>query len=408
MSQPTPADMEEERESRRLSIRILALVSGGHALSNFYVLCLPALIPFLKTDFNVSYTLLGLILTVRAITTGVLQVPVGFLVDRLGGKKVLIVGLFMLSVSFGLLAFIPNFYWSLPLMVVFGIGLATMRPCNYTILNASIHPSWVGRAFGINMSAAHTGRVIAPPLIVTTAVIWDWRIAVLVAAGMGLLVTLLITSQWRIVRDDTIQPKRTTEIGFLQELRLLASGSLFMFFIFFVFNSLTTHGVHSFTVAALAELRATPLTVASGALTGYLVASAIGVFAGGFIVDKTPRHVAVAVLVLLGSGLLFIVVGAVNMTIFWIITLMSLAGALQGVLRPARDMLMRAIIPQASFGKAIGMVATGAAIGGAVAPVVFGWVLDAGNPSWVFYMLAACVAILVATVAWPKRAISLP
>ncbi len=408
MSQTIPVDTEEERESRRLSIRILALVSGGHALSNFYVLCLPALIPFLKADFNVSYTLLGLILTVRAITTGILQVPVGFLVDKLGGKKILIVGLFMLSVSFGLLAVIPNFYWSLPLMVVFGVGLATMRPCNYTILNASIHPSWVGRAFGINMSAAHSGRVIAPPLIVSIAVIWDWRVAVLVAAGLGLLVTLLITSQWRIVRDDTIQPKRNTEIGFFQELRLLASGSLFMFFIFFVFNSLTTHGVHSFTVAALAELRATPLTVASGALTGYLIASAIGVFAGGFIVDKTPRHVLVAVLVLIGSGLLFIVIGGVDMTIFWIITLMSLAGGLQGVLRPARDMLMRAIIPQASFGKAIGMVATGAAIGGAVAPVVFGWILDAGNPSWVFYMLAGCIAILVGTVAWPKRAISLP
>lgn len=408
MSQTIPVDTEEERESRRLSIRILALVSSGHALSNFYMLCLPALIPFLKADFNVSYTLLGLILTVRAITTGILQVPVGFLVDKLGGKKILIVGLFMLSVSFGLLAVIPNFYWSLPLMVVFGVGLATMRPCNYTILNASIHPSWVGRAFGINMSAAHSGRVIAPPLIVSIAVIWDWRVAVLVAAGLGLLVTLLITSQWRIVRDDTIQPKRNTEIGFFQELRLLASGSLFMFFIFFVFNSLTTHGVHSFTVAALAELRATPLTVASGALTGYLIASAIGVFAGGFIVDKTPRHVLVAVLVLIGSGLLFIVIGGVDMTIFWIITLMSLAGGLQGVLRPARDMLMRAIIPQASFGKAIGMVATGAAIGGAVAPVVFGWILDAGNPSWVFYMLAGCIAILVGTVAWPKRAISLP
>lgn len=404
---PPLAPPDEDRARRRLGIRILTLVSGGHALSNFYVLCLPALIPFLKTDFGVSYTLLGLILTVRAITTGLLQVPVGFLVDRLGGKKVLIVGLFMLSLSFGALAAIPDFYWSLPLMVVFGAGLATMRPCNYTILNASIEPSWIGRAFGINMSAAHTGRVVAPPLIVTVAVIWDWRAAVLVAAGLGLLVTILITSQWRIVRDDSIQPKRSTEIGFFQELRLLASGSLLLFFIFFTFNSLTTHGVHSFTVAALAELRATPVTVASGALTGYLVASAIGVFAGGFIVDKTPRHVLVAAGVLLGSGFLFVVVGAVDMTIFAVVMLMSLTGALQGILRPARDMLMRAVIPPDSFGKAIGMVATGAAIGGAVAPLVFGWVLDAGSPAWVFYVLAACTAMTLITIAWPKRRIEI-
>ncbi|MEE8139648.1 MAG: MFS transporter, partial [Alphaproteobacteria bacterium] len=203
-------------------------------------------------------------------------------------------------------------------------------------------------------------------------------------------------------------PKRPEGLGARQEFRLLASGSLGLFFIFFIFNALTTHGVHSFTVAALAELRATPLTVASGALTGYLVASALGVLAGGFMVDKTPRHALLAVAMLLGSGGLFVLVGAADMSIVLIVLTMSIAGALQGVLRPARDMLMRAVIPRASFGKAIGMVATGAAIGGATAPIIFGWILDTGNPSWVFYVLAGCLVILIVTVLIPKKRIVLP
>jgi MFS family permease len=408
MTESSPPAPQSDSDRYSQSVRILTLISAGHALANFYVLCLPALIPFFKIDFNVSYTMLGLILTVRAITTGLLQIPVGFLVDRLGGKKLLIIGLFVQSASFGMLAIIPDFWWALLLMVLFGAGLATMRPCNYTILNASIDPSWVGRAFGINMFTAHSGRVIAPPLIVTIAVIWDWRIAIMVASALGFFVTIMIASQWRIVRDDTVRTKKTKELGFFEELRLLASGSLVLFFIFFIFNALTTHGVHSFTVAALAELRDTPLTIASGALTGYLIASALGVLAGGFIVDKTPRHILVAVIVLLSSNLLFIVVGAVDMSIVLIVAVMSAAGALQGVLRPARDMMMRAVIPPDSFGKAIGMVATGAAIGGAIAPLVFGWVLDSGHPSWLFYVLAACGAILIVTVLIPKRPITLP
>lgn len=390
------------------SVRILALISTGHALSNFYVLCLPALIPFFKQEFEVSYALLGVILTVRAATSGLLQIPVGFLVDVVGGKKLLIGGLFLLSGSFAALAAIPNFWWSLPLMVVFGAGLATMRPANYTILNASISPSWIGRAFGINMFAAHAGRAVAPPLIVAIAVLWDWRAAVLIAGGLGFVVTIALVSQWRYVRDDTVRPKRPEGLGARQEFRLLASGSLGLFFIFFIFNALTTHGVHSFTVAALAELRATPLTVASGALTGYLIASALGVLAGGFMVDKTPRHALLAVVVLLGSGGLFVLVGAADMSIILIVLTMSIAGALQGILRPARDMLMRAVIPRDSFGKAIGMVATGAAIGGATAPIIFGWILDTGNPSWVFYVLAGCLVILIVTVLIPKKRIVLP
>lgn len=161
-------------------------------------------------------------------------------------------------------------------------------------------------------------------------------------------------------------------------------------------------------MAALAELHNTPLTVASGALTGYLIASALGVLAGGFIVDKTPRHILVAVSVLIGSGALLVMVGALPMPLVMIIAMMSLIGLLQGALRPARDMLMRAVIPRESFGKAIGMVATGAAIGGASAPVIFGWILDSGNPAWLFYVLAGCLAILVVTVIIPKQRITLP
>jgi MFS family permease len=275
-------------------------------------------------------------------------------------------------------------------------------------LIASISASWIGRAFGINMFAAHAGRAVAPPLIVFIADFWDWRVAMFMAGVMGFVVATTLTTQWRIVRDDTVQPKKTHDLSFTQEIRTLASGSLFLFFIFFIFNALTTHGVHSFTVAALAELRETPVTIASGALMGYLIASALGVLAGGFLVDKTPHHTLVAVAVMLGSGALFIVVGAVDMSIFLIIVAMGAAGILQGILRPARDMLMRAVIPKESFGKAIGMVATGAAIGGALAPVVFGWILDTGHPSWVFYVLAGCLAILIVTVLIPKKRIVLP
>ena len=393
---------------RSQAVRILTLISTGHALSNFYVLCLPALLPFFKNEFAVSFTYLGVILTTRAVTTGLLQVPVGYLVDKFGGKRVLIVGLFLLSGSFSALAAIPDFFWAIPLMVVFGGGLATMRPSNYTIINASIPGSWVGRAFGINMFTAHAARAVAPPLIVSIAVFWDWRIAVLVAGALGFLVTVALTTQWRIVRDDTVQPQKTHDLTFFQEIRHLASASLLLFFIFFIFNALTTHGVHSFTVAALAELRAAPLTAASGVLTAYLVTSALGVLAGGFIVDKVPSHAAIAIATLIGAGAMFILVGALPMPMVLIIVLMSIAGILQGILRPARDMLMRAVIPRESFGKAIGIIATGAAIGGAAAPLIFGWILDVGSPAWLFYVLAGCGVILIATILIPKKRIELP
>lgn len=392
----------------RQSARVLGLVSAGHALSSFYILCLPPLIPYLKDDFQVSYALLGLMLSAQSITTGVLQLPVGFLVDRIGGKHVLSAGLVLMAASFGLVALVPNVWWTLPLMALFGVGVATIRPSNYTILNASIPPAWIGRSFGINMFAGHMGRALAPPLVVTAAALWGWRWAVLLAAAFGIATCIAVLAQWRIIRDDSPRKRKDHAPGFIDEIRLLASRSILLFFLFYLLQSLVNNGIHTFSVAALAELHATPLAVASGALTGYLIATALGVLAGGFLVDKTARHELVAAIALLCSAACLIALGTVSLPIVVIVGVMVMIGIFQGTVRPARDMMIRDLLPRESFGKAISMVATGAAIGAAVAPVAFGWIMDIGQAQWVFYLLAACLVLVVATVLIPKQRIAMP
>jgi MFS family permease len=385
------------------SMRILALISVGHAVSNFYVLCLPPLLPFFKNDFVVSYTLLGAMLSLRTIVSGSLQMPVGFLADRIGGKHVLIAGLVLMSLGFGGLAVAPNIWWCMPLMAVFGLGLATVRPSNYTVINASIPPTWIGRAFGINMFAGHAGRAVAPPIIIALSALWGWRVAVLVTAGVGLAISIGIISQWRIVRDDATGKRKAAGPGIIAEVRMLASKTAFLFFLFYTLNSLANNGINSFSVAAMTELHGTPLGVASSALTGYLVASAVGVLAGGFIVDKTTRYQLVASIALIAVAGFVALIGAVSLPLVILTAVMTVAGIFQGVLRPARDMMLRDVMPRESFGKAVGMVTTGAAIGGTVSPIVFGWILDHGEPQWVFYIIGLGLLAVAATVVAPKE-----
>ena len=57
------------------------------------MLLLAPLFAFMRADFNVSYTELALALTVFNVVSGLLQTPVGFLVDRIGARVVLIAGL---------------------------------------------------------------------------------------------------------------------------------------------------------------------------------------------------------------------------------------------------------------------------------------------------------------------------
>ena len=87
--------MEATLERPKGELKTVGLVSFAHLLSHLYMLSLPPLFIYVRDDLNVSFVSLGLCVTAYAVTTGLLQTPMGFLVNRIGGGKVLAGGLFL-------------------------------------------------------------------------------------------------------------------------------------------------------------------------------------------------------------------------------------------------------------------------------------------------------------------------
>lgn len=404
----SPAPEEGNPSGHGATFRILGLIGTGHAVSNFYALCLPPLIPFLKAEFGVSYAALGAMLSLRSFMSGIMQMPMGIAVDKLGAKPVLVAGSVLMGASFALIAVAPGYWSTVVLLACLGAGMATLRPSNYAIINASIPRPWLGRAFGFNVFSAHAGRAVAPATIIFLATLWDWRVALLIAGGTGIAITIGLITQWRYVRDDTKVERKGPGPSVHAQVRMFASRGIVLFFAFYALTSFSMQGVLSFSVVAMTELGRAPLGVASGALTGYLIASALGVLAGGYLADKTSRHELMAVAALMISAGFLLALGTVSMPVALIVAVMSTVGMCQGAMRPARDMLLRAILPREIFGRAIGLVSTGAAIGGTLSPIVFGWILDLGHPEWVFYILGASVTLVAGTIIVPKQRIRLP
>ena len=85
----------------------------------------------------------------------------------------------------------------------------------------------------------------------------------------------------------------------------------------------------------------------------------------------------VAAIALFGTAVIVMLVGSVYLPV--LILLFSVAGLCQGIVRPARDMLVRAASPGESSGKVFGFVTTGINLGGAMAPILFGWIIDQGS-----------------------------
>ncbi len=392
----------------RQDAKVLGLISTGHFMSHFYLLSLPPLFPFLKDAFDVSYTQLGIMMALMGGATAVSQVPVGFLVDRLGARMVLTLGLIVISVGFGLVGLAPSFEAVLVLVTLAAVGNSVFHPADYAILNSSITPSRMGRAFSVHTFSGHLGSAAAPATMILVGSAFGWRTALIAAGVFGLLVMAAMATQWNSLHDDAVPKKKKHEpAGERSEpvgLALLFSKPIVLFFLFFATLSFTSTGLQAFSVSALVTLHDMPVATASAALTAYLLCSAGGVLLGGEISDRTSRHVLIAAGTFILTAVLCLVIAWVNLPLLPLVLAMVAMGLGQGVVRPVRDMMLRAAAPSGSVGKVFGFVSAGIAAGSAIAPIPFGWLLDTGRPQWVFYLMAIFMAVALVTVIVPKRA----
>jgi MFS family permease len=114
-------------------------------------------------------------------------------------------------------------------------------------------------------------------------------------------------------------------------------------------------------------------------LTAYMLCAAAGMFLGGFVAARWPRHsekvvatcmtAAAVCMALCGSGLLG---GTLTMVI------LATTGLAIGVGGPSRDMMIKKATPKGSTGRVYGMVYSGLDVGFAISPLVFGVFMDHG------------------------------
>ena len=87
------ADTAPSGGGRKGEYQAIALVSSAHFVNHFQHLVLPPLFPVLKEQLGIGFLELGLALTVASVVGVAAQLPVGYLVDRLGSRRMLVAGL---------------------------------------------------------------------------------------------------------------------------------------------------------------------------------------------------------------------------------------------------------------------------------------------------------------------------
>jgi len=396
--------------ARASETRLVASVCLAHLVSHYYIVLLAPLFVFIRADYGVTYTELAFALTFFHLVSTVLQTPAGFLIDRTDARLNLVAGLLLGASAIAVAGLVNSFWVFIAMFGVLGIANTVFHPADYSLLSTHVPAERLTKAFSYHTCAGMAGSALAPVTLLFMQGFVGWRGAFLAASMFGFIAALVVLLQReppveRPRRPAPVQDRSAPEQP-ADGWKLLLSAPILLNLAFFIALSMVSDGLNQFLVVGLVAAHNTPLALANTALTVLLTMIAIGVLVGGVIAARTPRHNLVAGCGLFVTGLVSATIGFWDPGVLLLFALVTLSGLATGMTMPSRDMIVRNVTPHGSFGKVFGFVSTGLHVGGVIAPMIFGQLLDHGQPRFVFFFIATCAMVAVSIVtfgAWRSR-----
>jgi MFS family permease len=389
----------------RQDATVIGLIGLAHGVSHFSQLLLAPLFPWLKEAFGVSYTELGLLLTIFFVVSSVVQTASGFVVDRFGPRPVLLCGLTLLG--FAALGYACSQTYSMlaACAVVAGIGNGVFHPVDYTLINRKVHKTRLGHAYSAHGITGTLGWALAPLLMVPVAMAWGWRAAMFSASAVAFLV--LAVMWWQ--RDQLTLAVQAPAVSAASDspaegpFDFLRIPAVWMCFGFFFFSAIALSVVQSFAPESARQLHGVPQHWVALCLSVYMVGSACGMVGGGFLASDPVRcervvgvGMGLAASIALMVAFLPIYAGAVPL-------MFALMGLFSGSASPSRDLLVKRSTPENASGRVFGVVYAGLDIGQAIAPLIFGRLMDMQQYRDVWIGLALVQLVLIVSAFNVRR-----
>ncbi len=397
MSAASPA---APSQSLRNDAAVISLVGFAHGTSHFFHFVIPPLFPWLMRDFGLTFTHVGLAMTVFFVVSGVGQALAGFVVDRFGALRVLCGGVGLLALGGFALSAAQNFPMVLGAAAIAGLGNCVFHPADYSLLNRRVSTARLGHAFSVHGLSGSLGWAAAPVFVIALAQAFGWRYAAAGAAMVGLAALAFIVLNRRLLDDVQLhapEPARRAGGSFA----FLGVGVVWMCFAFFLVSVMAFGALQNFAPPIFERAYGVTLALATSGLTAYLLGSAAGIGTGGFFAVKGERQDRLIAAALGAAAVCAIALASQAVPAWSLVALMAMMGFGVGFSGPSRDILVRraatSTFGSAAYGRIYGFVYSGIDSGLALAPLVFGPFMDAGHYAWVLWGVAALQLLAIVT-----------
>jgi MFS family permease len=401
--------------SLRQDAAVISLVGFAHGTSHFFHFVIPPLFVMLMREFGLSFTQVGAVMSVFFVVSGVGQALAGFAVDRFGGMRVLCAGVGLLAFSGLAYASAGSYPMLLGAAAIAGLGNCVFHPADYTIMNRRVSQPRLGHAFSVHGLSGSLGWAAAPVFVLAIAQSHGWRAACVGASGVGFVALAFLIVNRRLLQDASRVHVADAPAGRQSSFAFLGVGVVWMCFAFFLVAVMAFGALQNFGPPILERTYGVTLAFATTGLTAYLLGSAAGTAAGGFFASQGTHQDRLVAIALSCAALCAVALASGAVPSWSLVGLMGTMGMGVGFSGPSRDILVRraatSTFGAGAFGRVYGFVYSGIDAGLAIAPLVFGPLMDAGHPAQVLWGIAALqsLAIVAAlSVGFRSRTATVP
>jgi len=410
-----------------LASAILNVFAGGTFFYGFTAFFNP-----IRQTFGWTAAVTSIAFVFQRLEMGALGPLAGFLVDRVGPRKLALCGWSVVGLGFLLMSRIDSlwaFYGSF-LVIAMGFSFGS-----FVVLNTAV-AHWFIKKRSRALTLIYVGfgvSGILVPLVALSISQFGWRETLIIVGitlwAIGIPLSLLMRhkpEQYGYLPDGdnpataneaTHVPNRHLSSEIVQQnsghsaieftaKEALKTRAFWLLSFAFFFQHIGTSAVMVHIVPYLESVKV-PTEIAATAVTGMTLCSLIGRLGFGFLGDFTnKRYLVIIALTLQAIGLF--IFSFIGMDRAWLIVpfLLIYAPGYGGPI-PLRPALQADYFGTRSFGTIMGLMSIISMMGGLASPVVAGWIFDTMGSyrlAWQLFALVTLPAIPLMLMAKPPRA----
>lgn len=399
-----------------LASAALNLVSGASFFYGFTVFFNP-----IRGEFGWNAAATSVAYTFQRLESGIMGPIAGFLVDKIGPRRLMLGGWAAMGLGFYLMSRIQGLwaFYATTILVAVGLSFGSFIVPNTAIAH------WFNRKRSRALSLVYVGYGLSGllvPLVSMAIDVWGWRLTLERLAyinwAVGIPLSLLFRhkpQQYGNLPDGDAPavekagsepahkaPAGDTGMTVRQTLR---TPAFWLLGLTFLFQHLATSAVMVHVVPFLESVGFTR-TVGATVVTGMTVCSLIGRFGFGFWGDFWNKRYIIAIsLTLQAIGLL--VLAFVTQGSGWLILLFLLTYAPgYGGPIPLRPALQADFFGMRSFGTIMGLMSAVSLVGGLFSPIFTGWIYDEFQSyqlAWLLLAATTLPAVLFILITRPPK-----